>query len=70
MIIAFASLVATKRAVFVHIKHKLTLKLLKFVETVFNWFKVVFLEQLNVTQQGISFCHKVVHSVADGRSLR
>ena len=35
---AFASLVAPKRASFVHI----------------NWFKVAFHEQLNVTWQGIS----------------
>ena len=42
-----------KRAVFVHI----------------NRFNVAFLEQLNVTQQGISFHQKVVFIATDGRSL-
>ena len=35
-----------------------------------NRFNVAFLEQLNVTQQGISFYQKVVYIAADGRSLR
>ena len=52
--LTFVSLVAPERALFVHI----------------NRFNAAFLEQLNVTWQGISFHHKVVYSVADGRSLR
>ena len=52
--LALGSLVAPKTAVFVHI----------------NRINDVFLELLNVTQQGISFHQKVVYSAVDGHSLQ
>ena len=46
--LAFVSLVAPKRAVFVHN----------------NQFNVAFLEQRHATRKGISFHHKIAYSVA------
>jgi len=47
LISAVASLVAPKRAIFVHVEQKLTLK--AFVKRAFNWFNGAFLEHPSVT---------------------